>query len=1309
MALGMLPATAFCVQAEETVETYTQEEEPEETTEPVTEETSAPETEPELPASNTCGEDLIWEMAEGILTVSGTGAMADYADPSDVPWYADSETITTVVIADGVTWIDENAFSACSNLKDVYFGGEQWAEEWVLPHTQVCVHTSCTSSQNHWQIKRVDPTCTEDGTSCAYCSCGFERDAVPLTAPGHAWGEWTQTQAPTCTEAGSERRDCANCEAFETREVAAGHNHQATVTAPTCTEQGYTTHTCACGDTYVDAYVDALGHAWDAGVVTTEPTEEAAGVLTYTCGVCGDTKTEEIPKQEHSHRHTTVVTDPTCTEQGYTTYTCTCGDTYQDNYTDALGHDYESTVVSFYTKPGYTEHICSRCADAYQDTPTNAKGLPKPNVKVSNDANGDPVLTWKADGEASYYRVYRATSKNGTYKSYAKTTKNTYTDKKTTVGKTYYYKVKAVCSSDSKLTSDYSTYDKAYSKCATPVVTITISNKTGKPTVKWSKVTGAKQYEVSRATSENGTYKVLKTVTAVSYADTSVKVGTTYYYKVKAIASGSSYHSANSVPQSCVPVCARPEVTVTIDSTTGKPFLKWSRITGAVGYDIYRAGAEGGYERIAENYAGISYTDKEAQPDTDYRYKVKAIGKTEALNSKYSVIDEVHTTLAKPVVSFTTDAATGKPKLTWEPVEGAKWYRVYRSSYAEKSYKLKKSPSATEYIDTSVDVGESYYYKVIAVGENSKSAYSTYQKVTGKCAPVVATVKGREEGGLTVSWKKVTGAKKYEVYRKNEGGTYAKVATVSTLSYADTKAPQNQVSYYKVRAYGDSTASRGAFSATVSALNHTLSGWKVLKPATPEAEGLRQRHCTGCDLVEQQVLPKLTVALKVPSIKISTDSSTGKPKLTWKSVDKATGYYVYLYDSETQTYQFLGDTTRTSYHYADAVPGDTYAFSVVAVNSKNCSRYSAVNSVLCKCAAPKLTLSRNQETDCQILSWQEIQGAKAYEVYVSGAQSTGYSLYTTTTSTSVEITDLPAGVQYYYKVRALHKNTEANSAMSSATTQSRTVDKLVIHVGKISEKCNRLAWEKVKDAKTYKIYRSANGGSYKLLKTVYSTDYVDLNVKAGTTYRYVVKAYNADKKLLTSSPSQAADGPSMKPIKIYLSPSSQIHNPYKPYAKMQTTEAIQCREIATLTKAALERCGFEVKANVTAEDYKDRVKESNSWGANLHVPIHTNGYKGKYGGTQVYHDGVEGSDSYKAAQAIFDVLAPLTPGNTMEYTRKHDGLYESNQSKAPVAYIEAEFHDSYKYSKWIVANKDKIAEAICEGICNLYGMPYIAP
>ena len=149
------------------------------------------------------------------------------------------------------------------------------------------------------------------------------------------------------------------------------HSYTAVVTAPTCTEKGYTTHTCSCGDSYVDTYVDALGHAWDNGKVTKEPTETETGVKTFTCTRCGETKTEVIPALSHEHSYKAVVTAPTCTEKGYTTHTCACGDSYVDTYVDALGHAWDGGTVTKQptaTETGVRTYTCTRCSATKTET-----------------------------------------------------------------------------------------------------------------------------------------------------------------------------------------------------------------------------------------------------------------------------------------------------------------------------------------------------------------------------------------------------------------------------------------------------------------------------------------------------------------------------------------------------------------------------------------------------------------------------------------------------------------------------------------------------------------------------------------------------------------------------------------------------------------------------------------------------------------------------------------------------------------------------------------------------------------------------
>ena len=172
--------------------------------------------------------------------------------------------------------------------------------------------------------------------------------------------------------------------------------------------------------------------------------------------------------------------------------------------------------------------------------------------------------------------------------------------------------------------------------------------------------------------------------------------------------------------------------------------------------------------------------------------------------------------------------------------------------------------------------------------------------------------------------------------------------------------------------------------------------------------------------------------------------------------------------------------------------------------------------------------------------------------------------------------------------------------------------------------------------------------------------------------------------------------------KIYLSPSDQTKNAY---AYGNTTEAIQCRRIADALETALKRCGFAVKNNKTGS-MAERVAESNNWGADLHMPLHTNAYNGKVSGTRIFTYDMKGA-GYQCAKKVFGYLSALTPGKS-ENISADDTLYEVHRTTAPCVYVESEFHDVPDVAKWIVEHVSDIAEAICRGICDYFGVKYVA-
>lgn len=605
--------------------------------------------------------------------------------------------------------------------------------------------------------------------------------------------------------------------------------------------------------------------------------------------------------------------------------------------------------------------------------------LAKPVVTFANDAKtGKPTLSWKAVDGAVEYVVYRSTSATKSYQAVKTTKELRYTDTSATVAKGYYYKVIAVGRNSN---SAYSDYKKLTANCAQTEITVTADATSGKPVVKWNKVTGAKKYEVYRATSQNGSYTKVKTVTATSYKDTTAQVGTTYYYKVRAVASKSTYNGAYSAIKSCAAKCAQPVVTLKIDAASGKPQLSWKTITGAVGYKISRAeSANGTFTVLAECRKELSFTDTSAKPEKAYWYKVCAVASNKAQNSVDSAVKMISATLAKPVVTFGVDSVSGKPSLTWKAVPGAVEYQIYRSTSATKSYKSVGTTTGLRYNDTSAAVGKGYYYKVIAIGANSKSAYSDYKKLTVNCAQaVISATADASSGKPVVSWSKVSGAKKYEVYRATaKNGTYTKMKTVTAVSYQDTTAQVGTTYYYKVRAVASKSTYNGVYSEIKSCTA------KCAKPA---------------------------VALKI--------DGTGKPVLSWSAVSGAVSYEIWRSENGG-TYVRVASQKAAGYTDGSAVTDRKYSYKVkaVAANTALNSAETVTNTVTATCGAPVVSIQLNGNKP--MVSWGTVQGAARYEVYRSTKSSSGFKKISTVTS-AANYTDSSAkkGSTYYYKVVAV--------------------------------------------------------------------------------------------------------------------------------------------------------------------------------------------------------------------------------------------------------------------------------------------------
>lgn len=209
--------------------------------------------------------------------------------------------------------------------------------------------------------------------------------------------------------------------------------------------------------------------------------------------------------------------------------------------------DYES-----YTGETISGKIISPYAVVMVNTPTVT------SVKATSTGMSSIKVTWAKATGADKYQVYRAESKNGTYKRILTTKGTTCNNTKNIVtGKTYYYKVRAIATYEDEdagiieLKGNFSKVISGKAKVPTPVMNAKGAKKS--VNVSWKTVKGADGYEIYRGKTQNGDYTKIRTASKASttYKSVNLKTGKSYYYKMRAykVVNGKKVYSSFSTPK----------------------------------------------------------------------------------------------------------------------------------------------------------------------------------------------------------------------------------------------------------------------------------------------------------------------------------------------------------------------------------------------------------------------------------------------------------------------------------------------------------------------------------------------------------------------------------------------------------------------------------------------------------------------------------------------------------------------------------------------------------------------------------------
>lgn len=252
----------------------------------------------------------------------------------------------------------------------------------------------------------------------------------------------------------------------------------------------------------------------------------------------------------------------------------------------------------------------------------------------------------------------------------------------------------------------------------------------------------------------------------------------------------------------------KPTLGVNVDNDKGMVTLSWNRVNFAVAYRIERY--TNGVLEMARSQNGLIFQDiYNLKTNVPYTYKVYALNGT---NRSEPAISGVVVLTPPPIPSglTITPKKTGSFVVRWDPVSGAKSYKVYRRVDGVSNRVYTVTTNVLE--DTDLTTNVSYSYAVSAVKWCGEGPVSSY--VNAGTAPDPDQVTGishiwRANMAITLRWNPADGAVRYRVRRTWAGGSVefltsgTEIEDASLLpdtEYTYTVTAQNYIKYGPVSA-----------------------------------------------------------------------------------------------------------------------------------------------------------------------------------------------------------------------------------------------------------------------------------------------------------------------------------------------------------------------------------------------------------------------------------------------------------------------------------------------------------------------------
>ena len=469
-----------------------------------------------------------------------------------------------------------------------------------------------------------------------------------------------------------------------------------------------------------------------------------------------------------------------------------------ENGWNRIGETSDTSIVHDKLVGGTTYTYTVRGVDSNGDfvTDFNTDGwenmfIDAPVITSLDNVPEGVKINWNPCAGAVNYRVYYYGSKGWTKLTETKETSFVDTDVRS--GYHYTYTVRCITEDGTGFTS-YHNSGKKSMFVSVPQITSFSNTATG-TRISWEIPDGADAIRLYMK-SDTG-WKRLTETTSTNVLHQSLTPGKQYVYTVRCVDSNGDFLNDFN-HDGWTNTFIEPPVITSLDNVVGGVMINWNPCEGAEKYRIYYYGSKG-WTKMAET-TETSFLDTDVRSGNHYTYTVRCISADGSTFTSYHNSGKKVQYVAAPEFSSITNTEDGV-LLKWDAVNGADFYRIYYKNEGGGWTRL-ASKYLTEYLDTSVKNGETRIYTIRSLQEPDTFVSDFNHdgwKNTFFAPPVIKSVAG-EGSGYRVSWDAVSGVAGYRLYRKEFGGSWARLFdSTPETSYLDNTAVMSKVYSYTLR------------------------------------------------------------------------------------------------------------------------------------------------------------------------------------------------------------------------------------------------------------------------------------------------------------------------------------------------------------------------------------------------------------------------------------------------------------------------------------------------------------------------------